>query len=688
MTVDMSIHLGTSVKDLPGIGAVGAKDLARLGVLTVRDLLWYVPFRYDDFSLSKPIPALRHDDAVTLVGVIRSIKSRPSRNRHLTLTEAIFGNDSGELKVIWFNQPYLEKTLKIGSVVSLAGRINRKFGSTTLMNPVCEAPEAKINTGRVVPIYGLTGSLTGRRLRAAVKEALRAAGEFVDWLPKEIRETEVFPPLHEALAAVHFPPSSEIFDQSVHRLKFDELFLRQLMFAHLKRERVVIGAEPLECPILEIKNFVEKLPFKLTDGQRKAAWEIVKDLAKPEPMHRLLQGDVGSGKTVVAVIGALAALKAGGRVVYLAPTELLAEQQYQTLQKMLPDFRPALLTRTRAIWGGEVMTKKKFLEALTTGEISCVVGTHALFEDKARMPEVSLVIIDEQHRFGVEQRHALMKQNQDKAPHLLSMTATPIPRSLALAVYGDLELSILNERPPGRLSIATELVTYPQEKKMYEKIQKEIEAGHQVFAVCPLIDPSDALGVASAKETAEKLSKNQFKKFRVGLLHGQMKSDEKEKIMSSFVAGELDVLVSTTVIEVGVDVPNATVMLIFGAERFGLAQLHQLRGRVGRSSFPSFCFLHSENSNYVSQRRLQIMVKSQDGFYLAEEDLKIRGAGNAFGAAQSGMPDLKFANLGDTDLMKKARDWAHRILEQDPDLSAHPLVKENILVGFERVHLE
>ncbi|MFH1089749.1 MAG: ATP-dependent DNA helicase RecG [Candidatus Uhrbacteria bacterium] len=684
----MSTHLGTSVEDLPGIGAVAGKDLARLGVLTVRDLLWYVPFRYDDFSVSKPIPALRHDDAVTLVGVIRSIKSRPSRNRHLTLTEAVFGNDSGELKVLWFNQPYLEKTLKIGSVVSLAGRVNRKFGSTTLMNPVCEAPGAQVNTGRVVPIYGLTGSLTGRRLRAAVKEALRAAGEFVDWLPKEIRETEVFPPLHQALATVHFPPSSDIFDRSVHRLKFDELFLRQLMFAHLKRERVVIGAESLECPVSEIKNFVEKLPFKLTDGQRKAAWEIVKDLAKPEPMHRLLQGDVGSGKTVVAVIGALAALKAGGRVVYLAPTELLAEQQYQTLQKMLPDFRPALLTRTRAIWNGETLSKKKFLEALTAGEISCVVGTHALFEDKARMPEVSLVIIDEQHRFGVEQRHALMKQNQDKAPHLLSMTATPIPRSLALAVYGDLELSILNERPPGRLPIATELVTYSQEKKMYEKIQKEIEAGHQVFAVCPLIDPSDALGVASAKETAEKLSKNQFKKFRVGLLHGQMKGDEKEKIMSSFVAGELDVLVSTTVIEVGVDVPNATVMLIFGAERFGLAQLHQLRGRVGRSSFPSFCFLYPENTNYVSQRRLQIMVKSQDGFYLAEEDLKIRGAGNAFGAAQSGLPDLKFANLGDTDLMKKARDWAHRILEQDPDLSVHPLVKENILVGFERVHLE
>ncbi|MFH1253196.1 MAG: ATP-dependent DNA helicase RecG [Candidatus Uhrbacteria bacterium] len=684
----MSLHLGTLIQDLPGLGPAAQRDLARLGVHTVRELLWYTPFRYDDFSTNKPIASLRHDDTVTLVGRIKSIASRPSKNQRLTLTEGLFENDSGSLKVMWFNQPYLEKTLRPGTMISLAGRINRKFGTTTLMNPVYEAVENHTHTGRIVPVYGLTGSLTERRLRSAVKLSLDVAREMVDWLPSEIREAESFPMIHQALEFIHFPPSADHLDHAMRRLKFDELFLRQLMFAHLKRERAVIGARPLEYSIEEIKNFVSQLPFKLTNCQRKAAWEIVQDLAKPEPMHRLLQGDVGSGKTVVAAIGALAALKAGGRVVYLAPTEILAEQQYQTFQKLLSEFHPALLSRSKAIWNGKTLNKKDLQAALLSGEIACVVGTHALLEDAARPPNISLVIIDEQHRFGVEQRHALLKQVGDKAPHLLSMTATPIPRSLALAVYGDLEISILNERPAGRLPITTSLVLPTKEKDMYEKIKSEIKNGQQIFVVCPLIDPSDALGVASAKETMEKLSQGPLKNFRLGLLHGQMKADEKEKVMADFVAKQLDIIVSTTVIEVGVDVPNATVMVIFGAERFGLAQLHQLRGRVGRSAFQSYCFLCSGDPEAQNKRRLQAVVKSNDGFFLAEEDLKIRGAGNAFGQAQSGLPDLKFASLGDTEIMKKARDWAHRILENDPNLSKYPLVKENITVSFERIHLE
>lgn len=684
----MSLRLSTPIKDLYGVGPILAKDFARLGLKCVRDLLWYVPFRYDDFSSSKPIPSLRHDDVVTLVGTIKTIRGRRSMNSGLHMTEALFENETGPLKVLWFNQPYLEKILKPGAVVSLAGRINRKFGGTTLMSPVYEPAAVRLHTGGIVPVYGLTGSLTTRRVRVLVKRVLFLAMGIIDWLPDEVREAESFPMIYEALAFVHFPPSADHLDHGTRRLKFDELFLRQLMFAHLKRERAVIGARSLKCPIGHIRELVKKLPFKLTDAQRKAAWEIVLDLAKPEPMHRLLQGDVGSGKTVVAAIGALAALKAGGRVVYLAPTEILAEQQYKTFQKILSEFEPALLTSKKAARGGNEIKKKDLLAALQAGEVSCVIGTHALFEETAKMPSVDFVIIDEQHRFGVEQRHALTQENNGRAPHLLTMTATPIPRSLALAIYGDLDVSILNERPAGRLPITTALITKTREKEMYEKVKVEIKLGHQVFVVCPLIDPSDALGVTSAKETMEKLSKGQLKEFRLGLLHGQMKSDEKEKIMAEFVAGKIDVLVSTTVIEVGVDVPNATAMIIFGAERFGLAQLHQLRGRVGRSSFPSFCFLHTESSGAATSRRLQAVVKSQDGFYLAEEDLKIRGGGNAFGTAQSGLPDLKFATLGDTDLMKKARDWAHRILEKDPDLITHPLVKEKVLQGFEVVHLE
>lgn len=684
----MSTRLSTPIKDLFGVGPILAKDFARLGIYNVRDLLWYVPFRYDDFSTSKPIPSLHHDDVVTLIGTIKTIRGRRSVKSHIYMTEALFENDSGALKVLWFNQPYLEKVLHPGSVVSLAGWINRKFGETVLMNPVQESATAQLHTGSIVPVYGLTGSLTTRRVRALVKRVLPLATGVVDWLPDEVRETESLPMIYEALNYVHFPPSADHLDHGMNRLKFDELLLRQLMFAHLKKERTVIGADPLVCPIEEIKNFVEKLPFKLTNAQRKAAWEIVQDLAKPEPMHRLLQGDVGSGKTVVAAIGALAALKAGGRVVYLAPTEILAEQQYKTFQKILSEFSPALLTSKKAARAGAEIKKKDLLAALQAGEVSCAIGTHALFEETAKMPSVDFVIIDEQHRFGVEQRHALTKENNGRAPHLLSMTATPIPRSLALAVYGDLEVSVLNERPVGRLPITTTLITKTKEKIMYEKIKAEIKLGHQVFVVCPLIDPSDSLGVASAKETLEKLSKKELKEFKLGLLHGQMKSDEKEKTMAEFVAGKIEVLVSTTVIEVGVDVPNATVMIIFGAERFGLAQLHQLRGRIGRSEFPSFCFLYTEKPEAETSRRLQVVVKSQDGFYLAEEDLKIRGAGNAFGTAQSGLPDLKFATLGDTELMKKTRDWAHRILEKDSELKTLPLVKERVLQGFEVVHLE
>jgi len=684
----MSLRLGTPVKELPGIGEVAVHDLAKLGILNVRDLLWYVPFRYDDYSVNKPISYLRHDDTVTLVGRIKSISSHPSRNKHITLTEAFLENESGQIKVIWFNQNFLEKTLKIGTEVSLAGRVNKKFGITTLVNPIYESPTSQINTGRIVPVYGLTGSLTERRLRTAVKKSLSVLEQMVDWLPSEIRENECLPIINETLETIHFPSSLENLERATERLKFEELFLRRLMFAHLKKERAIIGAKPLECSIEDIKSFVARLPFKLTDCQRKAAWEIVQDLAKPEPMHRLLQGDVGSGKTVVAAIGALAALKAGGRVVYLAPTEILAEQQYQTFQKILPDFRPALLTRSKAVWGGTEMNKKDLQAAIISGEVKFVIGTHALFQDKARMPEIAFVVIDEQHRFGVEQRHALLKQASGKAPHLLSMTATPIPRSLALAVYGDLEISVLNEKPAGRLPIQTSLVAKPKEKDMFKKVKDEIAAGRQVFVVCPLIDISDALGATSAKETAERLARGELKSYKIGLLHGQMKSDEKEKIMADFVNKKLEVLVSTTVIEVGVDVPNVTVMIIFGAERFGLAQLHQLRGRIGRSDLPSFCFLCTDSPDNENKQRLQIMVKSQDGFYLAEEDLKLRGAGNAFGAAQSGLPDLKFASLGDTEIMKKARDWANRILEKDSELLNYPLIKEKILVSFEEVHLE
>jgi ATP-dependent DNA helicase RecG len=683
----MSIPLGSPIKDLPGLGSTAVGDLGRLGVKTVRDLLWYAPFRYDDLSTTKPISSLRHDDVVTLRGVIKSISGRRSNNNRVHLTEAIFENETGAIKVVWFNQPYLEKTLAPGTRVTLAGQVSQKYGATSLISPVYEKTESGNNTGRIVPIYGLTGSLTQRRLRGAIKYALKAAGRLVDWLPEKILEDEDLLPLAEAISEIHFPSATEALESARERLKFEELFLHQLLFAHMKRDREKISAQVLSCPTDEIKVWVEKLPFQLTKAQRVAAWEIVKDLEKDVPMQRLLQGDVGSGKTVVAALAAFVALRAGASVAYLAPTSILAEQQQRSFLKFLSEFSPALLTSGLAKIGSESVKKKDLLAVLKTGECRLIVGTHALIEDAIEVADLGLVIIDEQHRFGVAQRHALLRRNEI-APHLLSMTATPIPRSLALTIYGDLDLSILNELPPGRQPITTELIGRAQEDKMYSKIVSEIENSRQVFVICPLIDPSDALGVLSVEETEKKLAEGPLKKFHVAKLHGRMKADEKEKIMGEFAAGKIDVLISTTVVEVGVDIPNASVMLIFGAERFGLAQLHQLRGRVGRGSAASFCFLHSTNRSPAAWQRLQAMVKTQDGFKLAEADLKLRGGGDFFGEAQSGFPEWRFASFTDSEAIKKARDWAKWVLGESSDLSDFPLVRQKVQESFERVHLE
>ena len=684
----MAIHLSSLVSELPGIGGKGYQDLKAMGIKTVRDLLWYVPFRYDDFSHEQPIGELKGGELVTIEGVIQSIRIRPTKNRRIKLVEAIVADESGEIKVVWFNQKYLLSSLPEGKRVSLAGRVDDKYG-LVMTNPVHENAGQRINTGRIVPVYGLSGSLSMKRLRGAIKSALPAAQELPDWLPSEIVAKENFPSLAEALSSIHFPESQEKLDAAVQRLKFDELFLHQMMFAEVRNDRSTIPGHSIAVDEVFLKEFVSKLPFELTNAQRSAAWEIMQDLAGTSPMNRLLEGDVGSGKTVVAAMATARVLHAGGQVVYLAPTEILATQQYQAFCQFLGSESVALLTRSHARLHGESCKKSEVLEAVERGDVGCVVGTHALLQGSLNANLLQLVVVDEQHRFGVEQRHRLLSTGKGGvAPHLLSMTATPIPRSLSLVLYGDLDVSILNELPKGRKPIGTAIVPEPQVDDMWKHVKEEITQGHQVFVVCPLIDPSDKLGTKSVTDTAKMLSKGPLASVRVEKLHGKLKRDEKAEVMERFRSGEIDVLVSTTVVEVGVDIPNATTMVIMGANRFGLAQLHQLRGRVGRSGLTSYCYLLPDNMFGTSKKRLEALVASHDGFALAEQDLALRGPGNVFGNAQSGFPDFQLATPADVELMKKARDHATHLLSSDPRLEAYPLIRDRVQISFDAVHLE
>lgn len=681
----MAIHLNSSVSELPGIGGKALQDLKTLDVSSVRDFLWYLPFRYDDFSKITGAGKVRSGEMVTVVGTITSLSSRPSKNRKVKLVEGVIADQTGELKVVWFNQEYLERSLPVGSKVSLAGRVDFRFGKC-LVNPIIEKSGTHLHTGRIVPVYGLTGSLTMRRLREAIKIALPTADEMIDWLPSEIIEHESYPTLSQALRGVHFPDSQNELQAAVARLKFDELFLHQLMFAHVRRERAKRSVHSIPINESLLRMFVGSLPFELTQAQRKATWEIVQDMAGASSMNRLLEGDVGSGKTVVAAAACASVLDAGYSVVYLAPTEILAVQQHEAFCRLLKQ-PVGLFTRSQHKLGQDSLSKDQLLLSMRAGKTQCVIGTHALLQDHVDLAP-ALVIVDEQHRFGVEQRHALLQREGAVAPHLLSMTATPIPRSLALTIYGDLELSILNEMPQGRKPVATALVPEAQQKGMWGHVAAMIGQGLQAFVVCPLIDPSDKMGARSVTQVASELKKGPLSSTRIGTLHGRMKSDEKEEAICQFRDGKIDVLVSTTVVEVGVDIPNASVMVIVGAERFGLSQLHQLRGRVGRSDIQSYCYLLPEQLSGSSEERLRAMERTVDGFELAEIDLKLRGPGNVFGNAQSGFPDFQLATPADVDIMKKARDHADELLAQDPMLEGHSLVRERIEESFEEVHLE
>jgi ATP-dependent DNA helicase RecG len=492
-------------------------------------------------------------------------------------------------------------------------------------------------------------------------------------------------PLPEAVRAIHFPEDEDRLARAVTRLKFGELFLYQLLFAQVRKDRVEKAARALPVHEAVLKQFTASLPFPLTNAQRRAAWDIVQDMSKPRPMNRLLEGDVGSGKTVVAGIAAVHTAAAGFCSAYLAPTEILALQQYETFHRWTKG-PVVLLTSAQAKLAGKDVSRSEAVKFLKTGKVSCVLGTHALFQETVVIPNLALVIVDEQHRFGVEQRHALL--DRDPAPHLLSMTATPIPRSLSLTLYGDLDLSVLNQLPAGRKPVATKVVGEGERSGMWTHVRQEIGQGRQAYVVCPLIDPSDAMGSKSVKEMEASLKVKDLLGVRLGVLHGKMKSTDKDFLLNQFCARKIDVLISTTVVEVGVNVPNATIMVIVGAERFGLAQLHQLRGRVGRSDLQSYCYVLSDDPSSKALARLRLFETTHDGFALAEKDLELRGSGNIFGTSQSGFPEFKLATLADVPLMRAAREWAVRLSEGDPQFIKHPEVGKRVREQLDRVHLE
>jgi len=709
------IKLSTPLFEIRGIGPKFFERLKKFGLITVKDLLWHFPFRYEDFSQISKIADLKINQTATVSGVISDIKVHRTWKRRMFIIEVLVSDDTGSIKAIWFNQRFLLSIFKKGIIVNLAGKVvESPKGGLTLSHPVYElgasdGERETRHTGRLVPIYPETKRLTSKALRFLIKPLLDDLEKLDDPIPLEIIKQQNFPEINQAVNQIHFPEKLVQARVAKKRFAFEDLFLLQLANLRQRLKLARQKAHSIEMNIDYVRNLLSKLPFELTQTQKESLWEILKDLNKPHPMNRLLQGDVGSGKTIVAVLAALLVVKEDKQVAFMAPTEVLARQHYQTSKKFFPNFDKgvALLTssESRVFYGDNLETeikKNEFVKKLAAGEIKIIIGTHALIQENIKFKDLALVVIDEQHRFGVKQRAELTDQSPDILPHFLSMSATPIPRTLTLTIFGDLDLSIISELPKGRKEIITKIVAPANRDKAYAFIRGQVRKGRQVFVICPRIEPTQidvdidvnlrksALlwETKAVKEEYEKLSKKVFPDLRVGLLHGKMKAKEKAEIMKQFNNGAIDILVSTSVVEVGVDIPNATIMMIEGSERFGLAQLYQFRGRVGRGEHQSFCFLFTDSSAKITYQRLHSLLEAKNGFELAEKDLQIRGPGEFLGESQTGMPDLAMKAIQNPDLVKSSRQTALMIIEKDPELKNYPLLKERLEIFEREIHLE
>ncbi len=690
----MNNDLLSPIQYVKGVGPKKASLLSRLGIKNIRDCLFHLPFRYEDRSLIKKIAFLQNGELNTVNGKILStdIITPSLKNPKLKIFQAVISDGSGILKAKWFNQTYLKKILKHKHEVVLSGIVKRDKWGIEIINPEYEIlndeednsdftlekqnPDIGIHTGRIIPIYSSTEGLSQKQFRSIMYSVVNNYAPLLqDPIPPEIISELNLPGLKESILSVHFPPSTSSIEDlnkgtsPYHkRLIFDELFTFQIGLALIKKSEVLEKGISFAPNGSLTNKLINKLPFRLTAAQERVFNDILKDMQSPKPMNRLLQGDVGSGKTIVALLSMLSAVECGYQTALMAPTEILAEQHFINIHNLVKD----LGLRIHLLTGS---TKNKDLDNISSGYSDIIIGTHALIQEGVSFKKLGLIVIDEQHRFGVMQRAILRKKGIN--PDTLIMTATPIPRTLALTLYGDLDYSVIDELPPNRSPIITKLFYEKNKSQIYSLIEQETNKGRQVYIVYPLIEESEKTDLKSAITGAERL-KTLFPHLKIGLIHGKMKPLEREQVMREFKNGDINILVSTTVIEVGVDVPNATLMVIIHAERFGLAQLHQLRGRVGRGSNQSYCILLSYGGGEESRKRLQAMVRTTDGFEIAEEDLKIRGHGEFFGVRQSGMPDLKIANLlRDSKILEVARKYAFSLIEKD-DLKKYPLLKKHI----------
>lgn len=691
---------------LSHIASIKKPTLAKLehmGIATVRDLLYHFPFRYEDYSAIHTIDSLAPEEKCTVLGTITKVEAGRTWKKKMFLTEATLTDDTGQIRLIWFNQRFVAQTLQEGIAIRVSGKVTRDSKGLLMQNPAFErSSRDATHTGRLVPVYPETAGLTSKFFRwqlTGIFQKLHESADFPDPIPEDILKRLHLPSLKQALFSIHFPKDVEHEQIARKRFAFDEMLFVQLKALQVKALFETAKATALPFDEDVVKTFVATLPFTLTNAQRKASYEILKDMARPQPMNRLLNGDVGSGKTVVAGIASFVTAEHGYQVAILAPTEVLARQHFESFSRLFQGtgHDVALFTGNYRILDGKTTTRPNLLKAIRAGIPKIIVGTHALLQEDVAFDNLALIVVDEQHRFGVSQRARLQElsfESQDGqgelVPHFLSMTATPIPRTLTLAFFGNLDLSLLDELPKNRKPIITKIGSSQRDReKIYEFIRSEIGKGRQAFVIFPLVEESMALkDVKAAIAEHQHLTETIFPHLSIGLLHGRLKAKEKEVVMHDFKEKKYDALVATAVVEVGIDVPNASIILIEEAERFGLAQLHQFRGRVGRGEHQSYCFLFPGKGSGEHNARLQVLEKSTSGFDIAEADLAIRGPGAFFGSRQSGLPDIAMENLNNMKLITIARDEAKTILTSDPLLKKHPLLQKAVRIFEEKIHLE
>ncbi|MBI4059630.1 ATP-dependent DNA helicase RecG [Candidatus Giovannonibacteria bacterium] len=690
--------------------------LNKFGLKTVRDLLWHFPSRYEGFAGRKAIADLAASERASVHARVIKSEAKKTFRKKIRIAQTLVSDGTGSLKIVWFNQPYMANILKPDTDYTFTGTVKGGKNGFTMQNPIFEPgatafggvppSEIKIGGGKIgvkdsgalIPIYPETRSLTSRWLRFAIKRVFGKLSEndFQDPIPEEILKKYNLPSLKRALSEIHFPRELKWAEAARKRFAFEEIFIIQLIRQTYRRKRDLHPSFLIKNPPAETENFIKTFPFEFTKAQRKAISHILEDFAKSKPMSRLLEGDVGSGKTAVAAAASFAAVKNGYQAAYMAPTEVLARQHFEEFIRRFGKFGIKLGLATsseflkypsKAFAGKPThIARAPLLKWLASGEIQILIGTHSLIQEKVKFKNLALVIVDEQHRFGINQRLKLTQKNSEKIPHLLSMTATPIPRTLALTIYGDLDLTLLDEMPAGRKKIITEIIEPEKRNHAYEHVRKEISSGRQAYVLCPRIEDTDDL-MRAVKKEYKTLSEKIFPEFKVAMLHGKMLPKEKDKIMKAFRAGEIQLLVATSVIEVGVDVPNATVILIEGAERFGLAQLHQLRGRVMRSTHQPYCFLFTESGTGKTKARLNALLEAKSGFELAQYDLELRGAGELTGTQQWGISDVGMEALKNLKMVEAAREEARKIIETN-SLEKYQELNSLVSLQSQSLHFE